>query len=321
MPNLIRSVAGVLAFLLILTVASPSVQTTSQSPQAPAGFPAIGQPATVKLLSPGSAPQAPLRYKIPAGFKTSGAITVAMGLTMNMGGMALPAMDLPGMTMMFDVAVTNVAPSGDVTYDLAFTDMKTQASPGLDPSVAAMIQGSAGAIKEIKGTVVITPRGVAKSTTFDLSKMSDPNLKQTLQQVSAQLEAVALPLPEEAVGPGARWEVRQAVDAGGMATYVRSEFELVSVTGTTAQLRMKSETTAPPQPVNMANAMLPDAQVQLEKLSGSNSGTVTLRLDGLVPTSDVSGTTNTVMSLTMAGQSQQMGVDLKMKVTMAPGGK
>ena len=229
----------------------------------------------------------------------------------------MPAMDLPGMKMTFDLAVTNVTPAGDVTYSVAFTDMTAEAAPGMDPSVVAMIQGSAAAVKEMKGTATISNRGVIRSTTFDLSKMSDPNLKQALQQVSSQLEGMALPLPEEPIGPGARWEARQAVDAAGMATYVRTEYELVSATGNAVQLRVKAETTAPPQPVS--NPMLgADAQVQVEKLTGTNTGTVTLQLDGLVPTGEMSGTTNTMMSLTMGGQTQQMGVDIKMKTTVAP---
>lgn len=277
----------------------------------------MGSPAIVKLLSPGADPKTALRYRIPAGFKTSGAISVTLGLTMNMGGMALPAMDLPGMKMSFDLAVTNVTPAGDVTYDVVFTDMTTEAAPGLDPSVAAMIQGSAAAIKDVKGTATVSNRGVIRSTTFDLSKMSDPNLKQALEQVSDQLELMAVPVPEEAVGAGSSWEVRQALNTGGMAKYVRTEYELVSAAGGNVQVRVKSETTAPPQPVT--NPMLgPDAQVQIDKLSGTNTGTSTLRLDALVPTSDRAGTTNTMMSLTMGGQTQQMGVDIKMKTTVAP---
>ena len=96
-----------------------------------------------------------------------------------------------------------------------------------------------------------------------------------------------------------------------------AEDQLVSVTGTGVQLRLKSETTAPPQKVT--NPMLgPDAQVQIDKLTGNNTGTVTLQLDALVPNSEASGNTNSQMSLTMAGQSQQMAVDIKMKTTMAP---
>ena len=144
----------------------------------------MGSPAIVKLLAPGADPKTPLRYKVPAGFKTAGVVSLTMGLTMNMGGMALPSMDLPTMKMTFDLAVTGVTPAGDVTDDLAFTDMTTGAAPGLDPSVAAMVQGSAAAIKEIRGTSTINNRGVIRSTTFDVSKMSDPNLKQALEQVS-----------------------------------------------------------------------------------------------------------------------------------------
>jgi hypothetical protein len=102
-----------------------------------------------------------------------------------------------------------------------------------------------------------------------------------------------------------------------MATYVRTEYELVSVTGTTVNLRVKAETTAPPQA--MTNPMLgPDAQIQIEKLSGTNAGTVALRLDGLVPTAEMSGTTNTAMSISMGGQNQQMNMDIKMKTSIAP---
>ena len=315
MPTFFRPLVGLIAFVFVLVAAGPErVQTRDQ---APAGYPAMGSPAIVKMLSPGADPKAPLRYKIPAGFKTSGAITVTMGLTMNMGGMSLPPMDLPGMKMSFDLAVSGVTPTGDATYDLAFTDMTTEAAPGLDPSVAAMIQGSAGAIKEIRGTATVSNRGVVRSTTFDLSKMTDPNLKQALQQVSSQMEGMAVPLPEEAVGVGARWEGRQAINAAGMATYVRTEYELVSVTGTTVNLRVKAETTAPPQAMN--NPMLgPDAQIQVEKLSGTNAGTVALRLDGLVPTAEMSGTTNTAMSISMGGQNQQMNMDIKMKTSIAP---
>jgi hypothetical protein len=314
MPTFIRPLAGLLAFLLVVAAGPERVQTRDQ---APAGYPAMGSPAIVKLLSPGADPKTALRYKIPAGFKTSGAVSLTMGLTMNMAGMALPPMDMPAMKMTFDLAVTSVAPTGDVTYNLAFSGMTSEAAPGTDPSVAAMIQGSAAAVKDIKGTATINSRGVTRSTTFDLSKMTDPNLKQALDQVSGQLEGMAMPLPEEAIGVGARWESRAAVNAGGMNTYVRTEYELVSVTGTTVQLRLKSETTAPPQQVS--NPMLgPDAQVQIDKLTGNSTGTVTLQLDALVPNTETSGNTNSQMSLTMAGQSQQVGVDIKMKTTMAP---
>jgi hypothetical protein len=98
---------------------------------------------------------------------------------------------------------------------------------------------------------------------------------------------------------------------------VRTEYELVSATGTGVQLRLKSETTAPPQP--MTNPMLPaDTQVQVEKYSGTSTGTSTLRMDGLVQAIETSGTANTTMSLTMGGQSQQMGMDIKTKTTIAP---
>ena len=174
--------------------------------QAPAvslpGYPAPGSPPTVTLASPGAEPRLRLRYKPAMGYKETMTMAMTMGITMAMEGMSMPAMDLPVMKMTADVGVTGVAPNGDVTYGVAFTGMTAEALPGMDPTIAAMAQGTADSIKALKGSVTMSDRGIHKSSTMNADQIADPLLKQMLSSMSSSLESMSMPLPEEPVGGG-----------------------------------------------------------------------------------------------------------------------
>jgi hypothetical protein len=151
---------------------------------------------------------------------------------------------------------------------------------------------------------------------MDMSTVS-PAFQQTMQAMSSSLENMSLPFPEEAVGIGAKWEVKQALESGGMRTFQKITVELMSVQGKLVTLGVKTEQTAPPQPVN--NPQMPaGATLQLVSLSGTGTGTMKISLDSLVPTSEMNAKTTTVMDMSMSGQSQRMSVDTTMKVTIAP---
>ncbi len=206
---------------------------------------------------------------------------------MSMEGMSMPTMDLPLMKLTADMAVTAVAPNGDITYDVAFTGMTAEAAPGMDPSLAAMMQGAADGITALKGSATISDRGVSRTTTINVDKITDPNLKQTLSAVANSLEGMSMPMPEEAVGVGAKWEVRQASKAAGAQTFQKIECELASVDAQGATIRVKLEQTAPPQ--GITNSALPAGSVvNIEKLAGTGTGTIALRFNSLIPTSEMS---------------------------------
>jgi Family of unknown function (DUF6263) len=283
-----------------------------------AGYPAVGAPAVVKLLAPGTAPMTRLRYKVPAGQKMTMLMTATMGMNISMGGQAMPAMDMPAMKMTSELASTNVAATGDISYDIAFTGMTAESAPGADPTLAAVFSGAMDVVKSIKGSAVISDRGVKRSSQLNLDSITDATVKQALQSFTGSIENVAVPLPEEAVGPGAKWEVRMSTSAAGMTAFQKTEYELVSVSGNTVMLRVKSEQIAPPQAMN--NPALPAGMtMQVEKMSGAGSGTITLNLASLVPTSEMSQTMDASISMDMGGQAQAMGMSMKMKTSVAPG--
>ena len=307
-----RIFPALIAVCALATGAVPGAQAQKPTME---GYPVLGAPPIVTLVTPGSASRKQLRYAIPAAQKSRLEMAMTMAMTMNMAGMPVP-MNLPVMRMSIDLAVTSVAPNGDISYDLEFTGVTVDGSAG-DPIAAAMQTAAAG-ITGIRGAATVTSRGVPKSAKIATESVTDPQIRQIFSQMSSSIENLSMPFPEDAVGPGARWEVRQTISANGLVLFQKADFDLVSVDGPAVTLKVKTEQTAPPQPIS--NPGLPEgAETSLERLSGAGTGTVVIRLDSLVPTSELDSTTSTVMTINMGGQTQSVSVDGTTKLTIKAG--
>jgi hypothetical protein len=239
-------------------------------------------------------------------------MSMGMGMIMSMDGAAMPQIDVPPFRMTADLAVTNVAASGDITYTFGFGSMEAD-----DPSIRAALQQAMAGLSDVKGTVVITNRGVTRSGSFDLDKIANPQVRQTMASVYESMRSMSMPLPEEAVGVGARWQVRQSMVSNGIHSGQTIDVELTAVDAKSAALKVSLAQQAPPQ--NVAMPALPGANVMLQKLQGTGAGTVNVALDGLIPTSELTSRTNTVMDIDAGGSRQSMGVDVTVKVRIAPG--
>lgn len=289
----------------------------AQTSPKPSAFPAAGEPAAITVLAAGAQPRSALRYAIARDYKEQLEMTTLINMALSMGAAGSQSIQMPNVRMTADLATTNVTPAGDVSYDITFTGMKADPFSGADPNVVATMQGFEADFKNLRGSATITPRGVTRDVHFDTSKMANPQMAQILDSVSASVNGLSIPLPEEAVGVGARWEARQTVDAGGFKQQQKSVWQLVSADGKSVKLSVTIDATAPPQPV--VNPMMPPgADVRLESMTSSGSGTVTLHLNSLVPTSEMNTKASTTMSINMGGASQQVIVDATTKVNIAP---
>jgi len=305
--------AVVLCVLLASSVSTLSARTPGQQPE---GFPAAGAPAIVTMISTGAAPRSALRYTPAAGTRQQMDMTVGMTMAMEVGGNAVPAMTLPTVRIGADCLVSEVAPSGDVTFTMAFTG--TDIDAGADPTVATQFQGMYDALKSVKGSATISNRGVTRTSSFDFGAVTNSQLGQSMGSMMEALKQVSIPLPEEEVGVGARWVARSTFAANGLTLFQKTEFELVSFDGKTMTLKSKAEQSALPQAISNP-ALPPGAEVQLEHLTGGGSGTLRLNLNELVPVSDATLDSTMVMKVAMGGNAQQMTFTTSLKLTIAPG--
>lgn len=305
---------GALGVTSGLLAAQTPVQTPVQTP-APApvikmeGYPAPGEPAKVTLLSTGTGTKRALRYSIPADFKAHLEMTMAVEMAINALGqnMAVPATPVK---LGADVAVTKI--EGDnITFSLAFTGVTLEGDT--TSPVATALQAGAAAITSVKGVTTVDTRGVYKSSSLDVP---DAALKAMLSQTGSSVENLSSPFPEEAVGLGARWEVRIAVANEASTQFQSAIYEVTAIDGPNVTLKVTTTTTAPPQSVNNPMIAAAGGEMRLDSLTGSGTGTVAVRLDSLVPTSTIEQTMSAAMTITIQGQMVPAKMDGKIKLTV-----
>ncbi len=314
MRRLIRSAGSTVAGLLI--VGAVALLAYEQVP-VPTGYPANGQPPVVKVVYPGAEPRRPIRYAIAKGRTEHLTMDMAMELALDMGGASVPSMPLPTMRMTADVAVTDVTSSGDATYAVALTDFTLVDAANVDPKFVAALQGASFDVKAVSGAVTISARGISRNAKIDTRKITNPQMAQMIDRMSSTIQQLALPFPEEAVGSGAEWDVRQALTVDSVHTFQKIVVDLVSLDDASCTLRLLTEQTAPPQPVTAPNIPA-GVHASLENMRGAGNGTMTIRFDSLVPTSQASLSSSAVINIGTGGTSQQVSTRSTVRLKVSP---
>ena len=158
--------------------------------------------------------------------------------------------------------------------------MTLEATNGADPRITQGLQPFVALVASTKGGGTVSSSGVIKSMRLDVAHSA---IQKALGPMLNAVEHLAIPFPDAAVGVGARWEVREALEVGGLTifrptVFQKTEYEVVSIDGATVSLRVKTEQKGPPQPLN--DPLLPvanqgvvfGADNRLQSMSGSGHG-------------------------------------------------
>ena len=265
--------------------------------------------ATVKLLDAGGAEgRLPLRYKFKVGHSEPMVMRMKMAMEMEVPGMGTQKVDMPVMVMRMTTTLRSVEADGSAK--LSFSIDKADVEPGGNPMVAAQIKTLLEKFSGIKGEYGITSRGITTDTKVDMSGVTDPQVKKTMLQMRQSMEQASSPLPVEAIGVGARWEVRQLVSADGMKVRQRVEYKLTARNGDIADLETILSQEADKQTISTPE--MNGVTAELESYQAKGTGVLKTNLAGLVPTGSMQLKNNVVMS----AQGQKMVMGLEMKVEL-----
>ena len=306
-----------LALCTVVVATSQLNAQITQSVQPPAGFPAVGAPATITVTSTGAEPRRALRYAVALGHREHITMEFLMGIAMTVGDTSVPEMKAPMLRMDADVEVRGVSPTGDMTISTTFTDGSWIASPDSDASMLARLNSLSADLKGLSGTAVVSNRGVTREVKFDTRRISNPQLSQTITALQQVMQNVSQPLPEEAVGVGATWEVRSSVNANGVQMFSTVSLQLTAMDETSYTLKVALEQTAPPQAVS--SPATGGATVLVDTAANSGSGTTKIQFDMLSPQSEMTLNSKTTMRIDMSGNLQRMDLAISMKLAVTPG--
>jgi len=283
------------------TPGEKSAPKTTSKPATPTGV-------TVKLLQPGAEPRQALRLHPKAGDKRSS--TMTMKMTMGMG----PAgeMKMPEMKIPIDITVKSVSPEGDITYDMMMG--QAQVADSADPT-AAMMKESLGKLGGETGTSTITSRGLTKSTKMNIPKDANPQTRQTMEQMQESLGNVVFMLPDEAVGAGAKWEIKQTIKQQNMTISQATAYELISLEGDVVKVKSNVSQSAANQKIE--SPAMPGMKVDLNKLTGTGTGNMTFDLGQIMPTQGATDMqTEISMGINMGDQKQNMDMKVSLNMTV-----
>ncbi|MGI2906197.1 DUF6263 family protein [Tolypothrix sp. VBCCA 56010] len=260
----------------------------------------------VELISPGAEPRQELRFKPTVGNKETANMTMSTDINMLVDGKAAPALKIPTTAITLNTVVSKVEPNGDVNYEFSYSDVDLIGKSTFPPEVLNNMRSQIKKLKGLKGSVIIDNRGYTKKANFVIPQDLDPSLKQIINQMSSSIEQLSSPVPQEAVGIGAKWRTISEVNLGGIKLKQIAINELVEIKDGIASLNISIEQQAP----KATNLNLPQTpkgiNITLRSYNGNGQGQALINLNKLMPiSSKLSIQSQTQMSLKSTGSVEE----------------
>lgn len=292
------------ALSLVALSAGSALAAVPAFPAADA-FPALGQPPTVEILTPGKGKAAPLRWKAQKGASEQVSMTLDTKMAITVAGESMP-MDMT-LRMDMDGQVLDTTPDGGAVVSMTVTDTDLK-MPGLDenPEAAAMVRGM------LRGLVLEATMDARGAITKSEVRGASEAMQAFTGQMDSSLEQLAIPFPEGPVAVGATWRALSTQQTNGMTVRMVTTYKLVKLAGNvgTVEVGVVQEAAAQTMEMNGTKA-------ELESLSSTGSGEMTFDLTRPM-------FAKAKVSVDMEARMNVMGQAATMKVTarvgMAPRG-
>lgn len=240
-------------------------------------------PNRLELLTTGAEPRQELRFKPRVNTKQTMTMTMNMDATASLAGQPMPKVKIPASVIKMDVLVTQVEANGDIHTKFSYTDADVVADPSVSPQMVNAMRSALKKMVGFSGSSISDNRGQIKSGSFVLPEGSDPLTKQLLEQLSNSLDQFSSPVPQEAVGIGAKWRVSSSLKPGGINLTQRAIYELVSLKDNVATFNISIEQQASAQQLPLPGAPS-GVTVAMKSLTSQGQGQMTVPLDSVVPT-------------------------------------
>ena len=298
----------------VAALSAPAAPPESDAPTAKPKAQSAGT-TQLKLLEPGAEPRKVLRLHPKPGDKQTLVLTMKMAKDTRLGEMQTPAIKMPVMTLTLDAIVKAVSAEGDISYETHISDAGIAEDPDVLPQVAELVKSSLGSVKGMSGTCTTSNRGLNKSTDIKLPAGAAPQTRQTMGQMKDAFAQMTLPLPEESIGPGAKWEVKMPLESQGMKINQAATYELVSVEGDL--LTVKSTVTQSASNQKVQSPAMPALKLDLKQMAGTGNSEVKVNLAQLMISQGmIDSHTELSMEMDAGGQKQPVTdkTDLNVRV-------
>lgn len=280
--------------------------------------PALGQPASVRLLEAGSAPFQPIRYRFSAGATATAQLELHMSMGMRLQDQDVPMPNLPPSRTSLRTNVTAVAPNGDAHLTFNIDSIEVIDGDQYDAQIVNAMQQAYETIRDFSGAMDISPLGVATNVSINIPEGVDDTVRSILDDMQKSLTQLSMLLPTEPVGVGARWVARQTLLVRGIAVEQSINYQLDSRDGDVLVIQSNAAQTAHDATMQLPG-LPPSARIVVDALESTGSGQAEVNLTALVPTADSTVHTNIAARIIADGQEQALGLRMELSIHHVPG--
>jgi len=261
--------------LAVIVVASLALGAGCKAASTPGDQSVPGQ--RLVLMSPGTGPRRVLRFDFVEGARQSLDLRLDLKLAIAVNHVDMEVPPLPGVSLRVGVEIGDVLGDGSARWRMEIDHATISNTPEVTPETAAALRAALPAATAIVGSGRLTARGQVAEATIEMpSSVVDPAAAQFLDAVEQLLlRQMACAVPAEAVGVGARWEVRTDLDNAGMKLTHIVVNELVTMDDRQIEIKQMVRQEAAPQSITGAESA--GATTDLVALDGR--GTASLVVD------------------------------------------
>lgn len=259
-----------------------SAPTTTAAPTTTTLVPAV------EVLDAGAAPRAVRRFRFTAGTTAHLEVTTDLDVDQDAGADAeAPTLDGPAVTQAISLEIGRVAADGasaELTVELGEVSIDREGTDLTDAEVVDLV-AELSALRGLRATARMNDRGAVEAFAYEPPEGATARALTALDGVADQVASLTVPLPEAAIGVGARWQATTAAAIGGLRASARTTYELTAIDGDVLTYRATVVDTIAPQ--DLPADQLPGgttARLTAADVEGTTTGTTDLA--GLAATAE-----------------------------------
>lgn len=270
---------------------------------------------SVQLEATGDEPRRTLRLRPAAGSHETLEVSTGMRIAMRSAGQDLPSVPVPITKTRMRADIEEAGADGSLTVRHTAEAVEVIPLEGTPPAVLEQVRKSVEPLAGYRARMRIDGRGAVLGGEVEVPRDLPPMVRQTVSQLTESLGQLSVPLPDEAVGPGARWSATYELGENGMKLRQSGHYTLVSLEGEHAVIEatITQELLDP----NVSAPGMLGATARVSEFRSAGQSTIDLDLDHLTPrhvaiTMDLHMT----MDMTVLGQPQHVEMDMGVDLTM-----
>lgn len=274
-----------------------------------------GARPVVRLLDAGAEPRAAVAYSIGKGAAKPLQMGMDLEMAMEAGGMKLPPTKMPRMLLVFNLNAGDRAGT-EWPIDGKLSKVSVESNGGQQDQIAAALRPQLGQLEGIGVNYFVDEKGRIRDVKVTMPPSLPAMAGQMMSGMTQSVESMTSPLPNEAIGIGAKWEVLSRMIANGADILQVSTYSLEKRDGNVFTLNSVVKQFAAKDSVNPPG-MPPGASARLLTYQSQGGGKPVFEISDIAPKSgsmslDSSMTIELKMVVEGKTEKQTTSVDAKM---------